>query len=98
MSSAPVAIARETVLLRNDKCVQTDEAEAREFARAHAALEKLAFEPEHPVIRTIDLYGRSAQIWPVMYSVFAFEGIDLQTIANNLAARHIGQPLIGRST
>lgn len=57
------------------------------------ALEKLAFEPEYPLIRTIDLYGQSAQIWPVMYFLFAFEGIDLQTIANNLAARQMSRPL-----
>ena len=57
------------------------------------ALEKLAFAPEYPLIRTIDLYGQSAQIWPVMYFAFAFEAIDLQTIANNLAARQISRPL-----
>jgi len=56
-------------------------------------LEKLAFEPEYPLIRTIDLYGQSTQIWPVMYFLFAFEGIDIQTIANNLAARRMSRPL-----
>jgi hypothetical protein len=57
------------------------------------ALEKLAFEPDYPVVRAIELYGQSAKIWPVMYFVFAFAGIDLQTITENLAARQKNRPL-----
>jgi hypothetical protein len=56
------------------------------------ALEKLAFTPDYPVVRTISVYDQPAQIWPVMYFVFAFEGIDIQTVAKNLAVRQLSRP------
>ena len=57
------------------------------------SLQKLAYQPEFPLVRNVTIYGRQVPIWPVMYFLFAYEGIDLQTLATNLAARQMNRPL-----
>jgi hypothetical protein len=57
------------------------------------ALQKLAYQPDFPLVRNVTIYGQQVPIWPVMYFLFAYEGIDLQTLANNLASRQMNRPL-----
>ncbi len=57
------------------------------------SLQKLAYQPDFPLVRNVTIYGKEVPIWPVMYFLFAYEGIDLQTLANNLAARQMNRPL-----
>lgn len=57
------------------------------------SLQKLAYQPEYPLVRSVSIYGKQLPIWPVMYFLFAYEGIDLQTLADNLAARQMNRPL-----
>jgi hypothetical protein len=57
------------------------------------ALEKLAFEPDLPLVRHVTIYGEQRQIWPVMYFLFAYDSIDIQNLAVTLAAKQMTRPL-----
>ena len=56
-------------------------------------LQKLAFQPDFPMVRNVTIYGEQRPIWPVMYFLFAYDSIELQTLALQLAARQINRPL-----
>lgn len=51
-------------------------------------LRKAAYHPGKGLFTTVDLYGRSWDIWPVNYYVFAFDSIDIYTLEREIGDRH----------
>jgi hypothetical protein len=45
-----------------------------------------------PISRTVNLYGREWEIWPVNYYIFAYNSIELETLGGHLKALNTGLP------
>lgn len=58
------------------------------------ALEKRAYvRPSGPIRNAVVAYGQEWEIYPVNYFVFAFDSVDLMTIAEHLCARTLADAL-----
>lgn len=51
------------------------------------------FKPTGVIIYSDKLYGREWEIWPVNYYVFAYDSIELMTLAEHIDARHQAKKL-----
>jgi len=49
-----------------------------------------------PINRTVTLYGRDWEMWPVNYYIFAYSSIDLKTLEAHLNKLNSGLPEHGR--
>ena len=57
-------------------------------------LKKNAYvKPAGAIIRSVNLYGRKWDIWPINYYVFAYDSIELMRLAEHIHARHEGEKL-----
>lgn len=58
------------------------------------SLEKEAYiRPAGQIINFVRLYGKDWDIWPTNYFVFAFDSIDLQSVAEHVASQHASRSL-----
>jgi hypothetical protein len=52
-------------------------------------LRKTAYiKPAGAIIYSVNLYGREWEIWPINYYVFAYNSIELMTLAEHINVRH----------
>ena len=57
-------------------------------------LRKIAYiEPAGPIIHRANLYGKEWKIWPINYYVFAYDSIELMTLAEHIDERHQNKKL-----
>jgi len=57
-------------------------------------LKKTAYDKsDGPIVYSAPLYGKEWEIWPINYYVFAYDSIDLMTLAEHIDARHQAKAL-----
>jgi len=57
------------------------------------SLRKIAYVKEDVITYSVNLYGKEWEIWPINYYVFAYDSIELMTLAKYINERHQNKKL-----